>query len=93
MNDYLDLEEVECINKALKYYQNLADGKVSIREVNQLLKIFPLGQQYVFDSDKPFSNFASSLKSVLKKALNAYCHQSPPLPDLDIALRILQHLS
>jgi hypothetical protein len=87
---YLDFEEVDCINRALKQYENQVSGKASIKDIDKLLKIFPLEQQYVFGSGKPFNNFALRLKNLLKNALNVYCAQSPP--DLDVALRILQYL-
>jgi len=63
---------------------------MSIKDVSKLLEIFFREGQYHFDNKDLSSNFARNLKGVLKKALAAYCAQSPTSPDVNVALSLLQ---
>lgn len=90
MCDYLDFDEVECINKALEQYRKEVQEIRVIENIDKLFKIFPRKKQYFFDTKNPFNKFKPEYRELLKKALTAYCSKSPP--DLPIAMEIVKYL-
>ena len=90
---YLDIDEVDCISKALKQYRKRKRSTRTLRDIDKLIDIFSLGKQYYFKSSKPFEKFKREYMRLLKASLKSYCNQSPTPPDVRVALNLLQRLS
>jgi len=89
MGPVLNVEEVECVRKALEQYRNQFQGETR-RDLSQLLGVFRRGQQYFSLSKKPLDDFAVTYRKLLEDALNAYCKGAPQ--DLDVAEKVCARL-
>lgn len=87
---YLDVGEVEFINKALEYYKTRISDKIMKTNIKKLIKGFRIGDQIFFEK-KYFDTFASKDKELVEKALSAYCKQRPP--HSEVGMEILSYLT